>query len=161
MQLKPCRHCRFKADCEVREKIRAGMSLKLRGVRFSSLNFVCRKRSEGITAGARVSLEVCEYEQSGGSVENWPDWEPNELEVTGTVMKHEKGKVMVWLDEPIKRAFTQDRDNVKTERLKVWPERLTALGESVEVCSECGRPDGKENREEWFCMKCNPMGVDL
>jgi hypothetical protein len=154
MTYKPCRHCRHKPTCEILATVKKKLKESGLSTMLPSVKIRCKDREKGIDPGMRVSVELVpriletHYDYGGYPYQNL---ETQQSEIRcGTVMKWHRGKVMVWLDEPV--TFL-DRESI---RVRLHPDRLTILDEpTVKVCRVCGRPDGKQNEERWGCEECD------
>lgn len=159
MHYKPCVWCPIKKTCT--EKFMLAELVKVmnlqEGIKINGLKFSCAKRQALFTPGMRVQVTLTEWfmEEERDYVEygyyqmiSVPR-EGDVKTINGTVMMWRGDKVQIWLDEPI--AF-HERQNV---RVKIKPNKLTVLNEAPrEVCDLCGRPEGKQNEELWYCEEC-------
>lgn len=146
ISLRPCLHCRHRADCPIREDILArvrsvGLSSKL-----GAVTFRCPERWQGLEIGREASVVLVRY---GG------DGEAHLLPpIRGVVVKHNRdGRVTLWLDE----RTTQGKVRI---RLNPDYPGLTPLATMREVCAECGRPKGvamRDDEPKWFCDSCGTM----
>jgi hypothetical protein len=146
--LKPCHNCLLEArkDCGLRAQVRE----KIRGAGLTSAWFKCKILDTVLEPGTRVSADFRFYEEAGYGVRDWDET------IEGTVMKKvQGGKILIWLDEALDGAG---------ERfiVKLFPKRLTLLPQDkVPVCPECGRPEGRKNREDWFCGECGTGSASI
>ena len=138
MYLKPCRNCPHRKGCETKaEKLKS-----LRGLGFTSANFKCDDRLAGLQPGQRVMIDLIEMDNRG------KDWKTTHI---ATVMAPHGARVLVWLDE-----ITELGHNP----ISVQPNRLTPTGGRVEVCPECGQPEGtdplpdRDGRSRFHCPTC-------
>lgn len=145
MLLKPCLHCTFRDDYEIRDDIRK----RAKGLPFTVANFKCAKRETSWRIGQRVQATFQLMSTQGGS-----DYERYYAEdMKGTVISWKNNKVVVWFDDPL------DED-AKRQIIKLWPDRpdLKAVDEPDAVlCPECRRPDGREQVQTWVCRKCDGL----
>ncbi len=146
MIMRPCTKCSFRNDCEKREGIRAAV----KGIWLTTISFPCKKRTEHLPPGGRVSAEftvvdMAAIDERDGS----PIGIEDEIRVSGTIIRHKDRKVIVWLDENLSPGR-------KHPIVRLWPDRLTVLDEPSKIlCEECGKPDGEENSKGWHCSTCN------
>ena len=164
MHLRPCLHCRHKHDCEIKPSILEGlcnMRLPNVGVKPTLMNFACELRVMGLKPGARVSVRLKTY-RTASVPDGHTDYEIDCVDdIDATVMKHCKrkgaGKILLWLDAPIVRAFTAD---TMQQIIKVWPDRLTILGGTVPICEECGKPVGAKRINDYWCSENGECEAD-
>jgi hypothetical protein len=179
MLIHPCTHCVKRKTCERK----AAIHKQCRGLGISVARIACDGLFEHVPPGQRVSLALvdCVGETEGFCGLSEPDPpEPiyDSCQFTAIVMgrgsRKNRDKVKIWLDEPVGEG---------REIVHVHPDKLTPISQTtwarlsqpekrrivlsdaqdreketlkgiVPICSECGRPDGKENSEEWSCWKC-------
>jgi hypothetical protein len=146
MLLKPCLHCPFRNDCEIRADLRK----RAKGLPFTTVNFKCAKRETSWRIGQRVRATF-RVMSTGGS-----DYRYYDETFSGAVVGWKKNKVVVWLDDPL------DEDG-KRQIVKLWPDRpdLKPLDEADAVlCKECRRPEGREQVQSWVCRTCDELDED-
>ncbi len=149
MYLRPCRNCPHKDGCEMK----AEWQNKLYGLGLTLVNFKCEKRLSLLQPGQRIGLvfkdpsDDCLY-----PYENFAYGVHEELDQTATVMRARGTRILVWLDEmtPVGR-----------NPVAVSPDRVTPIDGTVELCSECGQPNGTKADERrangsmgFYCGKC-------
>jgi hypothetical protein len=145
MTLRPCAHCSYRSNCEIKRTILA----RVRGLSppLSLIGFRCPAKWAAWHVGSRVwaNVRLC---QRGGE-----DFEV----VNGTVFGIKGDRAQVWLDEPI----DDDLEKPPRWRIKLHQDRLNGLDEPArKVCHECGRPDGAVNSAAWSCDTCERDAVE-
>lgn len=131
-----CTRCPHRPTCGKRAKIIAAV----KGLGLTTAQWDCEERYLGLVPGDRVSLKIFQDHNEPIFIDG---------EVLGTIMYRSRGKFRVWTDE------TVDEDGHRC-RVRVWPCNLTPTGEPrLYVCPDCGRPENRQNRKEWYCERCN------
>jgi hypothetical protein len=146
MTLRPCAHCSYRGDCEIKRTILA----RVRGLtpQLSLIGFRCPVKWELWPVGARVWADVRLLKNESGE---------HFGEVHGTLVGYRADRATVWLDEPIDDDLEKD----PRWRIKLHQDRLHALDEPARrVCPECGRPDGAVNSAVWHCDTCERDAVE-
>jgi hypothetical protein len=149
MLLKPCLHCTFRDDCEIRDDIRK----RSKGLPFTVASFKCAKRDTSWRIGQRVVATFNVLRNEGHS-----PWEHySDQDHIGTIIRRKDGKLVVWLDEPLDDAG-------KRQIVKLWPDRLdlkAADEPDAVLCPNCKKPEGQTNRSEWHCDTCSVVPSQL
>lgn len=128
---RPCVYCDQKMTCERRAKIsQAAKELGLTSVRVK-----CEVPYALFPPGTTVEVSS-------------PWWRDS---ITGVVSgrgRTRKDKLAVWLDE--------SPEDTPNQRIACcFPDILRAIeAPLIRVCPECGKPDGYENRPDWWCDAC-------
>ena len=138
MYLKPCRNCPHRNGCEIKaDKLRS-----LRGLGFTSANFKCDHRLAELQPGQRVEITLLEIEH----------YEDKPMVHKGTVMTPHGARVLVWLDEV---------SSMGRNPISVQPDRLRPIEGRVEVCPDCGQPEGtvplpdRDGHCRFICLTCD------
>lgn len=160
MTIYPCRDCRFKNNCDIKDaKLKS-----VKGLGLTSIKFTCSKRKEDLKPGMVVKAAlpaVCVGHSFSSEEGETPIIEPSVLTAVfmgwaGT----KKARIgFIDTDQPVSEnegghctgGFLLTRNHVDVVRyVKVNPRYLTPTGEAVVVCRGCGKPkDAKW--DGWSC----------
>ena len=142
MYLRPCRNCSIRETCEKY----TDMPKSLQGTGITSAKFICEQFYDLYHPGERVicllrnRFEMCESNVKGI--------------VTNT---KNDGRVVVFMD-PEDFEAQKPFGNSESENLfiRLWPKFVEKTNEpDANVCPACGKPDGVENSEDFYCPKCS------
>lgn len=141
--LRPCARCPHKvasdgAPCPIRQE-KADI---IRRAKLTLANFRCDKRLSDLPPGQRVRLTMKSCDQpEDGDESYYPTFEEEEFQ--GTVMRPHKTRVLIWLDE----LSPLGRNPVALRPDRIFP----ITGERVNLCPDCGQPEGTQGRKEFSC----------
>jgi hypothetical protein len=89
-----------------------------------------------------------------------------QFEATGTVMAWQGRKVQVCVDPqfqaPMKaygENIWQPEGTISKSIVKLWPDRIAPIGETVPICRKCRKPIGREI-EGWQCDRYTVVSVE-
>lgn len=133
MYVKPCARCPKRATCETRRAKIIGV----RGLKLGSISFRCAEILDLYKPGMRVLAQIAHGDRE---YEGWK----SEFKVLGTVMAWKGSQVMVCTDDDGPEGTTSKAV------VKLWPDRITATGETVPICRNCRRPMHRPI-EDWKC----------
>lgn len=153
MKYTTCNHCiEDSKTCPVRKEFER----KLREVGLTSGRFRCDRKWQRLQPGTVVKIEFKILEYDGPE-----DVGEHLVEHEAVVMRTSRnyGKLVVWVHDPdgLREARHRDPQGKAQERhvYAVWPDRCKPTGATVEMCRDCGAPQGAHDSDElgdWYCQ---------
>lgn len=174
MKMKPCCWCLYQGQCareddynhllrtyreiakdiNVSNKASGGRDKKLNApLILTTMGVTCTKYYEQLKPGDRVEFRFYSSDDDGSVY--WSE----EMEY-GTFIGWKKRQAIIWLDDEI-YIFP---DGNGRQKIVIHPknhrsgrQRIVKTGKTVNVCPECGIPEGQENDPGWYCETCEKL----